>query len=863
MPDKGKQKESSVHKHENGDGLDDRPPEPGQPSSEGEGTVGSSSDAGGEGRVESAEEAGARSLPVTTAEMGESRPNADGGRCASGDRSSRGPSGHATADAHTGTTTDLRPSPPSRSSASTPAPICDSSSQAPSASTVPAMHPDALLPLLHCPLCLPPRLLDAPVTLRCGHTVCAQHLMSSEPPSGSSFLSSWIPARGRDSSPLPTCPIPTCTHAYSSANAVPTLAVHPDAQVNFIPPPSPPANPVADHAHAGSRDDDSRPAQVDVTLSKVVSLVSQARYWFSSGSAPPPRPPVQDAEEETDWSDAEEDDRPSLDYASDGDVDRSMAADGDRTRPGPSSSSARHALLALDGSPFPGPSSLSGRSRRPRQPSSSPSPERPKKRSRLARRIRTPIRPGAPSSPQDAAAKFEKELLTELSCEICFGLLFQPVTTPCQHTFCSRCLHRSLDHSNACPLCRSPLPGYSYFQEHPYNKVILAIILNAFPGDYASRGEALQEEERDSRLDTPIFVCQLSFPGMPMFLNFYEPRYRLMLRRCLATPRPRFGMIPPPRSQPFAGASSSSQQNYEYGTMLSIRNVQVLPDGQCRVEAWGTHRFRILERGVKDGYAVARVERVEDVDNDEEFPGPSLQRQDAGSEDLDAVLESSGRALGVSRTGPSNAAPSSNPSSSRGRSGNRNSSDPPPTADTGSYTNEELMSICHDFLGQLRAGAAPWVVDHLSNSFVPMPEDPAHFSFWMALLLPIDEHEKAKLLPIKSPRLRLRLIVHWINQFRGQWFPRSYTAFGSPSQVVLWWLYHLMTRVVLPFIWPAIVRRRGPIPFGPDNIWVRPDAGQDVGLRGRRLLRYAAYLVLLLAIVRAQISLRQSPIENE
>lgn len=28
---------------------------------------------------------------------------------------------------------------------------------------------------------------------------------------------------------------------------------------------------------------------------------------------------------------------------------------------------------------------------------------------------------------------FEKDLVTELSCEICFSLLYEPVTTPCQH----------------------------------------------------------------------------------------------------------------------------------------------------------------------------------------------------------------------------------------------------------------------------------------------------------------------------------------------------------------------------------------------------------------------------------------------
>lgn len=47
----------------------------------------------------------------------------------------------------------------------------------------------------------------------------------------------------------------------------------------------------------------------------------------------------------------------------------------------------------------------------------------------------------------------------------------------------------------------------------------------------------------------------------------------------------------------------------DYGTMLEIRSVQMLPDGRSVVETWGTHRFRILERGTLDGYMVGRIER--------------------------------------------------------------------------------------------------------------------------------------------------------------------------------------------------------------------------------------------------------------
>jgi Lon protease-like protein len=83
------------------------------------------------------------------------------------------------------------------------------------------------------------------------------------------------------------------------------------------------------------------------------------------------------------------------------------------------------------------------------------------------------------------------------------------------------------------------------------------------------------------------------------------------------------------------------------------------------------------------------------------------------------------------------------------------------------------MAVCHAFLDQLRQGTAPWVVQRLNNTYGPMPTDASSFSFWVALVLPIDEHEKAKLLPIKSARLRLRLVVHWIEQLNSNWCVRS------------------------------------------------------------------------------------------
>jgi Lon protease-like protein len=80
------------------------------------------------------------------------------------------------------------------------------------------------------------------------------------------------------------------------------------------------------------------------------------------------------------------------------------------------------------------------------------------------------------------------------------------------------------------------------------------------------------------------------------------------------------------------------------------------------------------------------------------------------------------------------------------------------------------METCRAFLDRLQEGTAPWVVQRMASAYGVMPTDPSAFSFWVALVLPIDEHEKAKLLPLRSVRLRLLLLAHWIEQLNSQWY---------------------------------------------------------------------------------------------
>ena len=46
--------------------------------------------------------------------------------------------------------------------------------------------------------------------------------------------------------------------------------------------------------------------------------------------------------------------------------------------------------------------------------------------------------------------------------------------------------------------------------------------------------------------------------------------------------------------------------------MLEVRDIQFFPDGRSIVDTMGGRRFKVIERGVMDGYNTAKVEFLED-----------------------------------------------------------------------------------------------------------------------------------------------------------------------------------------------------------------------------------------------------------
>uniref|UniRef100_A0A8C7XA52 LON peptidase N-terminal domain and ring finger 1 n=1 Tax=Oryzias sinensis TaxID=183150 RepID=A0A8C7XA52_9TELE len=201
---------------------------------------------------------------------------------------------------------------------------------------------------------------------------------------------------------------------------------------------------------------------------------------------------------------------------------------------------------------------------------------------------------------------------SDLECSLCMRLFYEPVTTPCGHTFCKNCLERCLDHTPHCPLCKESLKEYLACRKYMVTTVLEVLIKQHLSHDYAERTKTHLEETRehsDLTKNVPIFVCTMAYPTVPCPLHVFEPRYRLMIRRCMDTGTRQFGMC-----------ISDSQKGFaDHGCMLIIRSVHFLPDGRSVVDTIGGKRFQVLSRGMKDGYSTADIEylqdsRVEDTD---------------------------------------------------------------------------------------------------------------------------------------------------------------------------------------------------------------------------------------------------------
>lgn len=305
-----------------------------------------------------------------------------------------------------------------------------------------------------------------------------------------------------------------------------------------------------------------------------------------------------------------------------------------------------------------------------------------------------------------------------LECIVCCEILLDPVTVTCGHTFCMSCLTRALDSNPSCPFCRVDTNVPSVSLPEFTNDRITEILLGLFPTELAERSaQADFEKSKGPGLDgmeTPIFVCTPSLPYVPQYLRIFEPRYRLMLRRCLDSNR-RFGMVwTNPYNYP--GEEGRFQR---VGTMLEITECRWDENGEAYIGTVGLYKFIINEVGIRDDYIVANVETFDDFSPADE-----------------AAFERSEMAYW-------------------GRFPNR--IDAQPTNALMHILSAELARVFH---------VDPAFCQRILNSMGPPPSTPEAMSyyFWTVLGRNNDGHSNFRLLQERSARVRLKMVLCWYHQ---------------------------------------------------------------------------------------------------
>jgi len=333
----------------------------------------------------------------------------------------------------------------------------------------------------------------------------------------------------------------------------------------------------------------------------------------------------------------------------------------------------------------------------------------------------------SPQSDTTILDQLRESTYKELECHVCYNLLLEPITTPCGHTFCRKCLARILDHARLCPVCRRELPLPPSLEGQASDKYVVELCAGICPEHIAARAAAVEEEEATvpGGLDTPLFVVSVAFPGMPNFLHIFEPRYRLMLRRAMAV-NGRFGMIAYNERGIPQGALGRTIF-MEVGTLVQIEHYQLLPDGRSYVQCRGISRFKVLAHDMLDGYTVARIQPFQDMALVEE------ERLEAEETNFPPATEGEPVVEMLDRL---------------------------PTT--------QLHQISIDFVRRAQGQSARWITGGIIQAYGEPPEDPALFPFWFASVLPLTDQENYKLLPTTSVRERLKITAQWVRRIEAQ-----------------------------------------------------------------------------------------------
>ena len=351
--------------------------------------------------------------------------------------------------------------------------------------------------------------------------------------------------------------------------------------------------------------------------------------------------------------------------------------------------------------------------------------------------------------------RLKESARTEMDCQVCYALYLDPLTTACGHTFCRACLHRVLDHSEHCPICRRELSIQPQLSPNafPSNQLLTRMINGFWADTVAIRSQAARlEQQAQGEYDVPLFVCTMSFPTMPTFLHVFEPRYRLMIRRAMDGNRT-FGMVL--YSQPTEANGHATF--LPIGTLLRIVNIEFFPDGRSLLETVGVSRFKVLKHAMLDGYMVGNIEKLDDVSlAEEEASEVSETMRSRGIQNFARAVDN---VEGVSPDTPNGITPIPVRTP-------RSATHPSPASltmeDLDGMATRELLDFGVEFVRRMRSQSVAWLTTRVLAIYGDCPNDPARFPWWFASILPVSDEEKYRLLGKSSVRQRLKICCRWI-----------------------------------------------------------------------------------------------------
>ena len=147
----------------------------------------------------------------------------------------------------------------------------------------------------------------------------------------------------------------------------------------------------------------------------------------------------------------------------------------------------------------------------------------------------------SPTSPSSTASSLSAPIRLshdDYLCPICLSLLVDPLTLPCQHSFCRHCLVACFELSaKRCPQCRaSTADNFPPAESLGANTLLVRLLREAWGETYKQREVSVAEVRASWKRKFPIYFShELIFPYQTLLLNLHEPRYQLMHQRLSAS----------------------------------------------------------------------------------------------------------------------------------------------------------------------------------------------------------------------------------------------------------------------------------------------------------------------------------------